>query len=306
MGKKLNYCIRLFLLFLYIGLLTGCGRIDYMRRSVEVELGEPLSENVLDYIIIEEKDQDRFVADARLDISNIDATEAGNYKAKVLYGNEIISIPVKIADTTPPEIIEMQNEIESLARVTVKDLATTKDFSDTQLIILNDSGEEVDYIIAKVGMTVTLKAVDEFKNETIKKITPNVVKKELPTASNNLDLWIGTYTFYESAKIGREETSFINTIEVEIYKEDGEYLARIDEEGQVTNKILAKVYGNEEWVSFVFVDYLPDSILYKNKKKGVLLSFRNDDGKIHPYWGEIQPMLEESENSEEIYFEKVE
>lgn len=305
MGKRLNYCAKLFLLFLYIGLLTGCGRIDYMRRSVEVELGEPLSENVLDYLIIEEKDQDRFVADARLDISNIDATEAGNYKAKVLYGNEIISIPVKIADTTPPEIIETQNEIESLARITVKDLATTKDFSDTQLIILDDSGEEVDYIIAKVGMTVTLKAVDEFKNETIKEITPNVVKKELPTASNNLDSWIGTYVYYEEA-IEDPLVKYLNPIEVEIYKEDGEYLAKITEDGQVTNRILAKVYGNEEWVSFVFLDYLPDNIYYKNKKNLVLLSFRNDNGKIYPYWGEIIPKVEESEDSGEIYFEKVE
>lgn len=177
MDKKLNYCIKLFLLFLYIGLLTGCGRIDYMRRSVEVELGEPLSENVLDYLIIEEKDQDRFVADAKLDISNIDATKAGNYKAKVLYGNEIISIPVSVVDTEPPCIAEKLIQIEEGKIIKVSEVAFATDLSGVDIVFIDD-GKETDTLETKLGMTITVKATDLYGNISFKEIVPYIVERK--------------------------------------------------------------------------------------------------------------------------------
>ena len=94
---------------------------------------------------------------------------------------------------------------------------------------------------------------------------------------------------------------------IKIYESDHEYFADIEMSGQTTFAgIKAKVYGNREWISLLFLEYLPDHVMGGAVPKGesVLLSFRNDGENIYTYWGEIEPMLYENEDSGEVRFTK--
>lgn len=127
----------------------------------------------------------------------------------------------------------------------------------------------------------------------------------LTNASDNresLDLWIGNYKFSEVSG----EPIMVMDYEIDIYQEDGKYFADIYQDGQTTMvRVRARVYGNEEWISMVFEEYLPDHSIGLNcEGESVLLSFRSDNENICTYWGSIEPMLYDNESSGGVYFEK--
>ncbi|MBP3459739.1 MAG: hypothetical protein J6K58_11085 [Lachnospiraceae bacterium] len=121
---------------------------------------------------------------------------------------------------------------------------------------------------------------------------------------NNLDSWIGVYKFSESAN-EPDGPFMMMDYEIKIYKEE-DYYADIIIDGQTTlARAKAEVYGNREWISLTFLEYLPENIIgMYAKKNDVLISFRKDNREIYTYWGEIEPMLYDNEESGKIYFQK--
>lgn len=119
-------------------MLHGCGELDISIKNVKIELGETVSENILDYISVEGREQDKVVSDAELDTSKIDPMAVGEYQAVIRYEGREIAVPVIVEDTTPPTIRA----------------------ADTTFV----EGDQV--------------RVDLYGNKTVKEICPNVIKDD--------------------------------------------------------------------------------------------------------------------------------
>lgn len=119
-------------------MLHGCGELDISIKDVKIELGESVSTNILDYISVEGREQDKVVSDAELDTSKIDPMAVGEYQAVIKYEGREIAVPVIVEDTTPPTI----------------------QAADTTFV----EGDQV--------------RVDSYGNKTVKEIWPNVIKDD--------------------------------------------------------------------------------------------------------------------------------
>ena len=73
--------------------------------NVYVELGDKLSQNIENYITGGEK----ALAGATLDVSDVDTSSVGTYKAFVMYGKKELEFSVNVEDTTAPDV-KLQND----------------------------------------------------------------------------------------------------------------------------------------------------------------------------------------------------
>lgn len=122
-----------------------------------------------------------------------------------------------------------------------------------------------------------------------------------PPNNDNLNEWVGDYEFYEFFPPNINMQYNIN-----IYKENGSYYAKIYIDGfQTTKRIKAKVISNQGGVDLVFETYLPDSTGEDLKKGDILLGFKKVDSDIYTNWGEIEPILPENKTSGKVYFTRV-
>lgn len=147
-------------------------------------------------------------------------------------------------------------------------------------------------IILLIGLLIMLTGC-RFENEvTVRDI------------STDLESWCGEYRFSESS--AQPDILMIMDYKMEIYEEEGDYYADIAMDGQTTlARAKAKVYGDEEWISLTFLEYLPDNIIgISSEKNDVLISFRRENEEIYTYWGDIKPMFYENEKSGKVYFTK--
>lgn len=110
-------------------------------------------------------------------------------------------------------------------------------------------------------------------------------------ARDDLDGWIGEYTFGEYAENEIGAMMFMD-YNIDIYKENGQYYADVVVNGHLTGiNLKAKLYGNEEWVSLVIAEYNPDHITGLSEKENtVLLSLRKQGEEIYTYWGVLEAM----------------
>lgn len=117
--------------------------------------------------------------------------------------------------------------------------------------------------------------------------------------------WTGNYVFSESSS----EVGFAPMVmdySINIYSIDNIFYANIEIVGQSTWAVIkAKVYGNKEWISLVFLEDLQDNKTFAGKPNDVLLSFRKEETDILTYWGKIEPMLYENEVSGNLYFTNI-
>ena len=122
--------------------------------------------------------------------------------------------------------------------------------------------------------------------------------------TDDLKGWVGTYSFAECYSKPDHAPLFMD-YKITIYQEEEKYFADIKITGQTTQtSIKAEGYGDDEWISLVFQQYLPDHVMGGiNDTSSVLLSFRKEESDVYTYWGEIKPMLYENEDSGEIYFQ---
>lgn len=102
-SKKLLYIIIILLIsFSFIG--CGSSSIEIQPKNVMVELGNEVSQNILDYVSSTSETTNELKQGAKLDISDVNSMVVGEYQAIVSYKGEEFSIPVEVKDTTPPLI----------------------------------------------------------------------------------------------------------------------------------------------------------------------------------------------------------
>ncbi|MBD5541713.1 MAG: hypothetical protein HDR00_11095 [Lachnospiraceae bacterium] len=175
-GKKAILII--FVIVILNAVLTACGYTAISAKVIQIELGEELSMNVLDYVNVKPELTEKIQNRAELDISEVDTMCVGEYNVKVKYKGDEIVIPVSVVDTTPPTVLPKKVEFKSGDRVFADDLVEVVDFSDVTLSILSryDNEKELDFVILKQGQTIKLKAVDVYGNETFVEITPEITE----------------------------------------------------------------------------------------------------------------------------------
>jgi len=128
----------------------------------------------------------------------------------------------------------------------------------------------------------------------------------------DLSMWAGKYSFFETCLASNQVVYMVMGYDIEIYQDgQGKYCADIIIHGHLTSiAVRAKVFGDEDEISFIFEEYLPDHYdLWTYSEDSPLLSFRRekDTGLIYTYWGQISAiLLTYNEESGKIYFEKVE
>ncbi len=172
----------LFMILLMLG-CSGCGKIEIEPKEMQVELGDALSQNILDYVSVNPSQEENLQEEAILNIKNVSTVRVGVYEAIVTYKDQKIYVPISVVDTTAPSVIPGSNTFESGERVTAEDLVKVYDYSDVTLnfISVYDNGtygREYDEGMATAGTTFVVKAVDTYGNETILEVVPKVVKKK--------------------------------------------------------------------------------------------------------------------------------
>lgn len=128
---------------------------------------------------------------------------------------------------------------------------------------------------------------------------------------SDMDRWLGEYAFSE--KDGARQMDY----HIDIYEENDGYYADIVINGPDTGiDLKARIYGDEEWISLVLMDYnAGHENGWEDLENSVLFSLRRQGEKIYTYWGEdrvLYPLLDSSmtyhysdEYSNE-YFERIE
>jgi len=121
--------------------------------------------------------------------------------------------------------------------------------------------------------------------------------------NEDLSRWLGEYTFGEDF-FEPNYAPMIMDYKVIIYNQKNEYFANIEIMGQTADVcVKAKLYGNSEWISLIFLEDLSNhGVVSSYKDNSVLLSFRKEAASIYTYWGEIEPMLHENQDPGKIYF----
>ena len=135
------------------------------------------------------------------------------------------------------------------------------------------------------------------------------INASLGANQEDLSCWEGIYTFFESDQV--DDGPYLSMdYNLCVYSEDGKYYADFTMDGHLTAKHLrAQVYGDEEWVSFVFLKELEGNAFSWDESKGntVLFSLRRENDVIYTYWGDIAAQVyKDNQISGRVYWEKVE
>lgn len=102
------------------------------------------------------------------------------------YGNEMtkyvrLNIIPRDADyesTESPEIVIVRDLFPVSISIGADDIAHVYGEAPVTLSLIDESGNELGYVMTEVGMTVTLKAVDKYGNEAVKTINPNIIAQD--------------------------------------------------------------------------------------------------------------------------------
>lgn len=164
-------------LLLSVIFLVGCKEEEFKIKNIEIELGQQVSDDVMDYLVISSENVENFTETAKLDTSNIDNMKVGNYMAIIEHKGRKISIPVSVVDTEPPCIAEKLIQIEEGKIIKVSEVAFATDLSGVDIVFIDD-GKETDTLETKLGMTITVKATDLYGNISFKEIVPYIVERK--------------------------------------------------------------------------------------------------------------------------------
>ena len=125
------------------------------------------------------------------------------------------------------------------------------------------------------------------------------------SGNEELSAWVGKYTFGEEF-FEPDFAPMIMDYKVTIYNQKDDYFANIEIVGQTTEvSVKAKLHGDSERISLIFIEFLPNHVIGLScSDDSILLSFERNATSIYTYWGEIEPMLYENQDSGKVYFEK--
>lgn len=180
-------CFLMFVLF-------GCRRTEIQPQEVSVELGSELSLEIADYISVVDGNREKVFERAELDLSDVNIKKIGTYEALVIYGKEIITVPVNVVDTTAPVITIKETEFLEGTKVVAENLVEVSDSSETKLFLYSNDSKTPKRALNSVflfpGNTFRIRAVDKYGNETIEVIAPLVVSKNQVTDKINVENYL--------------------------------------------------------------------------------------------------------------------
>ena len=135
--------------------------------------------------------------------------------------------------------------------------------------------------------------------------TDSLMQNTENEVKDNLDNWIGRYTFEEVYNEEGYAPMFMD-YDIDIYKKNNQYYADVVVNGHMTGiNLKAKLYGNDEWISLVIEEYNPEHVTGLSEMENtVLLSLRRQGEDIYTYWGVMESLLLKNRVSG-IYLEKV-
>lgn len=201
-------------------------------KETQVELGteEVTIENFLVSKLY--KDGAEFVTD----MSQIDLTQVGEYDITLKYMNKEETVKLKIADTTPPEVIFKDITKYIDYEINPEDfIEDKKDESEMTIELVNAPEELTEFS----DYDITIKVKDLYGNETIKtcKLTITWIKSEiyieLGTELKLEDLVFNVEEFGES--VSKEDLANVNTSEL------GEYIVHAEkDESQYQTKVIVQ------------------------------------------------------------------
>lgn len=243
--RKIIYCCLINICLIF---LVGCGKVELYPKDIEIEVGNAAPEDILDYVIVESDRQADIKDKARLDLSNIDVMNVGEYIAKITYGGKEVTVPVSVVDTTAPVIKVKERVFREGDQVIASDLAEVIDYSDVTLSILWDpEGMELNYETLRPGTSVVLKAEDQYGNETIEEVSLNVIPKENPPFPEERsyeglekfpykDLQYVSDEVYEEIKSAYSKVEWYNELKTEKNEQNTFYLEKYKQllDGEVT------------------------------------------------------------------------
>jgi hypothetical protein len=107
---------------------------------------------------------------------------------------------------------------------------------------------------------------------------------------HSTDDWIGEYKFFEYIPPTSENHEFAWRYFIHIYKND---TANIVIDGfQTMDRYKSRIVGDENEISLVFEDYLPENVFEPFKNGDLLLRFVKNGKRIDTFWYGIQPNTE--------------
>lgn len=148
--------------------------------------------------------------------------------------------------------------------------------------------------VSVIGLATGCVRKDNDQNRISKVETSNTTKIKIVSV---LESWVGKYTFSEYAP--PDQNMFYR---IQIFKDKDGYYAEIYIDGfQTLERLRAKVSGDRNSIKLLFDKYLPGSNHDFYNKGDILLHFKRENSRIYTYWGEITPMLANTESGRECF-----
>lgn len=177
--------------------LQGCGKVELLAKSVEIELGSDASTDILDYIDVTQGNSQQFISNATLELSEIDSMTVGEYHAIVTYKEQEIMIPVNVVDTTPPVVHMKDTVFIEGDQVEASDLVEVYDLSKVSYTCSNDDYKNANILILYPNAVITIEAVDEFGNISTTEISPTVIKDDGNLPRGRRFVYFSKFPYYE-------------------------------------------------------------------------------------------------------------
>ena len=258
--------------------LTGCGDADNLTEDVLLQDIENEEKVNLDnwigkYTFTEAYNED---GDAPMVMCyDIDIYKEGNqYYGDVVVNGHMTAINLKTKLYGNDEWISLVIDEYNPEHIT-----GLSKMENTVLLSLGKQGEN---IYTYWGVLCPLGENLSYSGIYLEKV--EAVQAENVGEQNRLEDWIGNYTFSEKLS---ETTEDLRDYDITIYEENGQYYGDLRISGEdIGIDVKAQIYGNDEWISLVLVEYNSEHESgLEDMENSVLLSLRSQGEEIYTYWG---------------------
>lgn len=232
--KKENVLKTMIALTMIAPVLTGCGKTLNVKDEVNVEYGNAISTNVVDYLSedIKNEDKEKIIANTKVEILEDKKTEGkeyqslGEYTVKLTYEDEVSEVKVIVKDTVKPVFKDFKNSVDTYKDVKV-DFTKLYKAEDLDKVTITADDSKVDY--TKEGSyKATVTATDESNNAETKEVTVNVKKPEIKLDKTSKSVYVKE-SFVLKTDIKGKDTKAT-------FKSSDSTVATVSETGKVTAK----------------------------------------------------------------------
>lgn len=232
--KKENVLKTMIALTMIAPVLTGCGKTLNVKDEVNVEYGNAISTNVVDYLSedIKNEDKEKIIANTKVEILEDKKTEGkeyqslGEYTVKLTYEDEVSEVKVIVKDTVKPVFKDFKNSVDTYKDVKV-DFTKLYKAEDLDKVTITADDSKVDY--TKEGSyKATVTATDESKNVETKEVTVNVKKPEIKLDKTSKSVYVKESFVLKPTIKGKDTKA--------TFKSSDSTVATVSETGKVTAK----------------------------------------------------------------------